>query len=297
MPRRLEQRGGRVDRIGQLRRVHVVGLVAKGTCEEDVLARLAMRVLRAEKAMELLPRNPSEERVAAMVLGGEPAAPDSEAPISFPPGVVAACPSDASGEAARITTARMLQNDIAAHAEACALRVVESGTVLTHIRRRRRRRTGPERFWLLTFTCCSPEQQAVWQPVFALYACSGGRTTGSAVETRLALDPSCADLAMPARHHVQGVTDALRKALEGPANLWMEREQAIAGRLRERHARLSATLLQPGLFDRRSDRLASEHHEALQEALSRSSLRIAHLSGLSDVRADAPSFVFGLLVE
>jgi hypothetical protein len=102
---------------------------------------------------------------------------------------------------------------------------------------------------------------------------------------------------MPARLHVQGVTDALRKALEGPANLWMEREQAIAGRLRERHARLSATLLQPGLFDRRSDRLASEHHEALQEALSRSSLRIAHLSGLSDVRADAPSLVFGLLVE
>jgi hypothetical protein len=77
----------------------------------------------------------------------------------------------------------------------------------------------------------------------------------------------------------------------------MRREEAIAGRLRERHARLSATLLQPGLFDRRVDRMAGDRHEALQEALSRSSLRIAHLSGLRALRVDGPTLVFGLLLE
>jgi hypothetical protein len=77
----------------------------------------------------------------------------------------------------------------------------------------------------------------------------------------------------------------------------MEREKEIVRRLRERHARLSAVLLQPGLFDKRVDRLASEQDEALQEALSRSSLRIAHLSGLSDLTADAPGLVFALLLE
>ena len=43
-PLRLEQRAGRVDRIGQQRRAHAVHLVAAGTCEETTLARLALRV-------------------------------------------------------------------------------------------------------------------------------------------------------------------------------------------------------------------------------------------------------------
>ncbi len=50
-PVRLEQRVGRVDRIGQRRTVHAVHLVARHTGEEQVLARLAVRIERARAAL------------------------------------------------------------------------------------------------------------------------------------------------------------------------------------------------------------------------------------------------------
>ncbi len=46
-PVRLEQRIGRVDRIGQKRTVHAIHLVGRHTGEEEILARLAARVERA----------------------------------------------------------------------------------------------------------------------------------------------------------------------------------------------------------------------------------------------------------
>jgi ERCC4-related helicase len=48
-PLRLEQRIGRADRIGQERRVHAVGLVARGTAEESVVASLSARAATAER--------------------------------------------------------------------------------------------------------------------------------------------------------------------------------------------------------------------------------------------------------
>ncbi|HEY3382846.1 MAG TPA: helicase-related protein [Vicinamibacterales bacterium] len=50
-PVRLEQRIGRVDRIGQSRTVHAVHLVAAGTSEEQVLARLVVRLHRAREVL------------------------------------------------------------------------------------------------------------------------------------------------------------------------------------------------------------------------------------------------------
>lgn len=47
-PMRLEQRIGRVDRIGQKRRVHVFHLVSAGTGEARLLERLSLRVSRAQ---------------------------------------------------------------------------------------------------------------------------------------------------------------------------------------------------------------------------------------------------------
>jgi superfamily II DNA or RNA helicase len=47
-PMRLEQRIGRVDRIGQRRTVHAFHLVAAGTGEDEILRRLKLRVARAQ---------------------------------------------------------------------------------------------------------------------------------------------------------------------------------------------------------------------------------------------------------
>ncbi len=51
-PVRIEQRNGRVDRLGQARRVHVWHLVAQQTEEENVLARLARRSAAAARDLE-----------------------------------------------------------------------------------------------------------------------------------------------------------------------------------------------------------------------------------------------------
>ena len=47
-PMRLEQRIGRVDRIGQTRAVHAINLLARGTAEAAILARLARRLAKAD---------------------------------------------------------------------------------------------------------------------------------------------------------------------------------------------------------------------------------------------------------
>lgn len=289
LPRRLEQRRGRIDRIGQSRQVHALSLVARDSCEEEVVARLTRRRLRAGHTMDLLSRTPSEEGVAAMVFGAGTAASGDEAPVGLPAGVVAASSASAGEEAARIETARRLTNGTAE---------VVGGTGPAVTRIRRRRRSAPAaRFWLFRFACCSPDNRVVWQPVIAIRAGTSDSTRDSAMATRLRLDASSAGLERPLSVHIACVTDALRLTLARPASHWMEREQAIAGRLQQRHARLAATLVQPGLFDNRVDRLAGEHDVVLQQAMSRCSTRIAQLSGLADLTADGPSLVFGLLLE
>ena len=50
-PLRLEQRAGRVDRIGQLRPVHVIHLLGRDTAETEILARLITRVGRVRAAL------------------------------------------------------------------------------------------------------------------------------------------------------------------------------------------------------------------------------------------------------
>lgn len=71
-PLRLEQRVGRVDRIGQRRRVHAVHLVARGTREEDLLTRLETRRARIARA---LPRDDAEATASPSLFTGSPAGP------------------------------------------------------------------------------------------------------------------------------------------------------------------------------------------------------------------------------
>ena len=66
-PVRLEQRVGRVDRIGQGRTVHAVHLVANATFETELMARLAARVGRARAALGSIgsPLGPLDDMVIA----------------------------------------------------------------------------------------------------------------------------------------------------------------------------------------------------------------------------------------
>ncbi len=77
-PARLEQRTGRVDRIGQSRVVHEIVLVASDTAERLVLAPLARRAARARGMLagrSGLIESLAESRVAATVMEGMPLEP------------------------------------------------------------------------------------------------------------------------------------------------------------------------------------------------------------------------------
>jgi hypothetical protein len=81
----------------------------------------------------------------------------------------------------------------------------------------------------------------------------------------------------------------------GPSLLLMtRREEAIVDALRGRHARLSADLLQPGLFDRRAERVAAARASVVDEAVQKSIARLARLGRLGDLREDRRAIVFGI---
>ena len=68
-PNRLEQRIGRVDRLGQTRTVHAIHLVAADTAEEPMLARLTGRIAQIAATLGDAPavlRAPRECRLPRM---------------------------------------------------------------------------------------------------------------------------------------------------------------------------------------------------------------------------------------
>src|SRR5690606_26610054 len=69
-PARLEQRTGRVDRIGQARTVHEILLVSRDTAERTVLAPLVRRLRAAGAAGGRTWSLPGESRVAQAILAG-----------------------------------------------------------------------------------------------------------------------------------------------------------------------------------------------------------------------------------
>jgi superfamily II DNA/RNA helicase len=93
-PVRLEQRIGRVERIGQARRVHAVHLLAAGTCEEESVAVLVARMRRAAGVLGSMRATGCEQRIARLVFGREqdeghdvatvPLPPDSSSAICVP---------------------------------------------------------------------------------------------------------------------------------------------------------------------------------------------------------------------
>ena len=107
-PTRLEQRTGRVDRIGQRRPVHVFHLIAAGTGERKVIERLRARVEAARGAIDLddpLQSPPAiEERASWACVSGW----SSAAPLDRPAREPSARIDSAPAEHARLQQVRAL---------------------------------------------------------------------------------------------------------------------------------------------------------------------------------------------
>ncbi|HEY8550997.1 MAG TPA: DEAD/DEAH box helicase [Vicinamibacterales bacterium] len=89
-PLRLDQRVGRVDRLGQTRRVHSIVLVARGSMEEDVARRLADRCqrIRAAFSAAAMPDGDAADELA--LLGAALGLGTRDGPFSAPSGTAAA---------------------------------------------------------------------------------------------------------------------------------------------------------------------------------------------------------------
>ena len=284
-PIRLEQRIGRVERLGQTKRVHAVHLLAAGTCEEESVAALLARMRHVAGVLGGMRPGPLEQQIAAVVLGGDEHRADQDARPSLPPGVVVGdLRAGARDEASRIERARTLARSpgcVPADGRPCV-------TVF------RPRTAGSTNCWVYQLTLEDTDCQPIWETVIGI------RDAVSAApremrDLRQWLE-SCHGLVEPVLSSAShALLSSLQSALHAPRSLAIRRETAIARELEQQRARLASSLVQPGLFDRRAERAATVRHATLDEALGRCTRRIAELISEGQISLDRPRLTFGVI--
>lgn len=225
-PLRLEQRVGRVDRLGQQRRVHAVHLLHRGSVEESVWRHLEQRRRRADAALgDWAP--PTDEDVARAAFGERP----------LPPPVAAAVGSIRVDEAATELARVARQREQRRHRAATFERPVFA-------RPRRPRRDDGAAIALVEGTRMGPAGGMVERRVRALVVSMTGARTIHAW-----------------RDAATSVSAAAVAQDSDPLLLPMH--EAVRARLAVARAQLASApvLHQASLFDRRAERLAGARRE------------------------------------
>jgi hypothetical protein len=256
-PMRLEQRIGRVDRIGQKRTVHVINLMAAGTAEEGILARLARRLERARQSVGAVADvlGPGDDRVVAAWLGVEKAGADTCAGAGIArdgplPRSVRSIDLRAAGveAAAELTRQRSVMSAVRSVARSRTGRgrsVTRGGAVATSVRRSAWRACGGREGLLVIFRRHLPLSWGRGAfndlvPVFAEGRWPAGRRRGDvrelAAAAMAAAVPRMAAL-IPPLHVTTRRSDRA-----------FDRDALLAAHLADRRA------VQRGLFDRRAER-------------------------------------------
>jgi superfamily II DNA or RNA helicase len=245
-PVRLEQRIGRVDRIGQRQRVHAVHLLASGTIEERIVARLLRRGQRAKTALDA-PLTPAHDLT----------------PLDLR--------SLATAEASRITTARALLTKSPRDGDL-------ERPLLANLSRAR---TGERRCWLFRLRVDDRADEAVWDTVIGVIALTTRATLRTSSDLRTALGTDLIEV--HARAAVAMLGHRIRAALMPIAQLAENRERAIRAVLERRHGRMAAVLAQRSLFDHQHDRAAAAQQRILDEAIRRCADRLQRVHALRDI--------------
>ncbi len=280
-PMRLEQRIGRVDRIGQARRVHAFHLIAAQTNEERLLERLRARVARAQGVVgapnPLAPVEPVSERSLARlaITGDDREPPIEEAPMAdltpSPEFEVVRLQADAAIEHARLVVARRVGDHLAGNPDPSQ---PSDGPLVLFSRRRRVRELVGSGALVLH------------RSVFTDYA-------GRAIASRLL--PVLIALSDRATHDSSRITanrllHELRtkpvETLDRGFASWVEDTRRIHDafwrcRLNREHAIARAIAqavpggIQPGLFERRAEHAWTADRERRAEALTEIDGRLA----------------------
>jgi ERCC4-related helicase len=266
-PTRIEQRVGRVDRIGQARTVHQVHLVARATVEESRVATVVQRLSRVASTLNSLSsRHSDERRVAGYVLGN-----DDQSEVSadaLPPGLMTVVMREqADTEAARLVAARRLRPAAGTSSSPHSRPFTSVG----------RRLEAGQAWWALWLECVCPNGQLEWETLIGVHADHQWPPFDSTDDFRTRVDESWELVQNHVRIEHARVTSHVTEWLRTSAARALEREGAIARTLERHHARLAATLLQGGLFDRRNEREAAAQRELLEMALTRCRTRTDEL--------------------
>ena len=162
-------------------------------------------------------------------------------------------------------------------------------------RRSAHRRTPPVNYWVYRLIFEDPELQPFWMTLIGVG--EHGRLptlSHEALRTRIeaaraAIEPSLNSIA-------DRLLSSFLSAIQPSRVLAEARERAIAEGLRQQRARIAASLLQPGLFDRRAERAAAAQNATLDEALDRCARRLDDLSRYGAVSIDR-RLAFGLVAR
>jgi superfamily II DNA or RNA helicase len=286
-PVRLEQRAGRVDRIGQARRVHAVHLVAGGTCEESTLARLARRIDRMQASVGVT--NPIQDMrsISESVLENRSIREVECEPRASCGVVTIDLGAEAREETNRIGWARDLLGPNG--------RSSSDGRPVIALCRRRVGR--PECFWMFRLCVVNAARRMICELPLCL---AGGleripvTAEGSRQLARHLLNPAQRSLAMAIERARADIPTELNRLLHDFIVRSTRRERDLMSGLRNHHARLSAGLLQRALFDHRTDRMAAAQRVLLDAALSRSEHRLSDLSDCAHLQIDAYELMFAV---
>jgi hypothetical protein len=282
-PMRLEQRVGRVDRLGQAQRVHEVLLVARHTAERLVLAPLVRRLVTAQRTRGGSQASRfTESDVAAMILDG------SEAPPFDPAGGAAFrgldLRSEARDEARRLGALRA----------SCASGRHAPRTVVAHRRSPRMSRQVMVLGRVVGEPGGGPCLSATFLPLrIELEVPSDTADISARVAQALVSSSGASILSRVVHDHGHGLVDSWAG--------WRDVTDALARREREMRSVVacpSQQLVQAGLFDRRAQ-AAAEARQRMDDGVEQETRsRIEQLIARTNVqvRVEVVAIHFGDLV-
>ncbi len=148
--------------------------------------------------------------------------------------------------------------------------------------------------WAYRVSFEDPDGQPVWQAIIGIgdVVSTAPRTSHDLRRWLESFDRLVEPVLTSASH---ALLSSLLSTLRAPLSLAIRRETAIADELEHQRARLASALVQPGLFDRRAERMAATRNATLDEALARCADRRAELARKDQISFDRPRLTLGVI--
>jgi superfamily II DNA or RNA helicase len=284
-PIRLEQRIGRIDRLGQPRTVHAVHFVGGDSSEADLIERLMARDQRARASLDAIVRLTARD-VANMVMRRQETRPGAfvEPDVSRA-GITPHLRQEATIEADRVLLARKLRHGGGPGelTRPCATLVRKPAEAACS-------------YWLWRTGFENVRGEWLWDEYIGLALQAVRLPSRSARAFRQALTIGGHALNVPVDQAVQSALNRFKEAARVPLATTIARERAIAQRLADQQATLAAALIQGGLFDRRAERRTAEQRATLATTVERSTRRLDELVRRQQLTAGERHLVFAVFV-